>query len=417
MSFDEMQSMSDKELQQKAKRTALRAQEGWEDIVPAAGKWVAKNVNSVTPGARLVRFKRTGTISDVYLEFMTRSVLRACRKIAGKHRLQFEGSEISLKDVYKTFAMDIYIRAIREVLPSGTDRTQLRTVVKKAKKHLHNALGVNRYLFVRSKFLIDCETARTKLSRTFRRHIGFGQDVNMDEKQKKFRGATPCIKKAPNKPGDNKIGHWTTQCSAILNATSEPYVVGLYPFSGNDKDGFSFETRLKIWKWLVDLMRSTKPQNLPVVVCDSFYLDNASREMLQKEKILYHCSVKMNWFQSIGKHLDAKVNEMGAWAAMYNRDTDEVACRTWCADANVGKKLLLSTLLRKTNGEQPKDQPPGWIHYLDCFNACDAYNVKIGTIWWPYRIMHWSKHFDEMFHVHVILNTVAVWRECARQLI
>ena len=85
--------------------------------------------------------------------------------------------------------------------------------------------------------------------------------------------------------------------------------------------------------------------------------------------------------------------------------------RTWSADKNIGKKLLLSTLLRKAEGTQANDAPPGWLHYLDCFNACDSYNVRIGAIWWPYRIGHWKKHFDEMFHVHVLLNTVAAWRE------
>merc|ERR1711879_502102 len=97
---------------------------------------------------------------------------------------------------------------------------------------------------------------------------------------------------------------------------------------------------------------------------------------------------------------------------MYNKDTGEVACRTWSSDRNIGKKLLLSTLLQqKATGEQEADNPPGWLHYMDCFSSCDSYNARINAIWWPYRIGHWKKHFDEMFHVHVLLNTVAVWRE------
>jgi hypothetical protein len=412
MSLSEIECVEMSEEKKRKKRAQKRADEGWEDIVPSAGRWVAKQVEVSTPGARLVRFKRKGTICDVFLELLTPAVLKACRKVVGSQRLLYQGRPITLREVYKSFAMDIYLRAIRELAEPGTDVNQLQAVVVRARKHFVGALGFNKWRFVRSNFLIDPETARTKLSRTFRRHVGFGETVTLDEKQKKFRGATPCIKKAPNKPGDNKIGHWTTQAACPLQTTSEPYVFGLYSFSGKDPaDKASFENREKIWRWLVDLMKCTAHSTLPAVFADSFYLDNGAREMLQREGVLYHCSVKKNWYKSIYKHLDARVGEMGKWAGMANSKTGEVATYTWAADKGIGKKLLLSTLLKRVNGEQPDDSPPGWLLYKDSFSTCDEYNIKVGRIWWPYRIGHWTKHLDEMYHVHVLLNTLAVWKE------
>ena len=82
--MDEINAEAAKTAKKAAARAKKRADAGWEDIVPAAARWVAKDVRASSKGARLVRFSRRASISDVYLELLTPSILRACRKVAQK---------------------------------------------------------------------------------------------------------------------------------------------------------------------------------------------------------------------------------------------------------------------------------------------------------------------------------------------
>lgn len=191
-----------------------------------------------------------------------------------------------------------------------------------------------------------------------------------------------------------------------------PFVIGLYPLAGKLESGAALETRSEIWDWLIKLLKYyEKPAVLPVICTDSYYLDNTSRQMLLEQEILFHCSIKKNWFLSITKHLESQVKDMGKWAAMENENTGEVAVFTWSGDKDVGKKYLLTNLLEKKKGKQQTNNPPGWDAYKVMFNGCDKYNTQISPFLWPYRLSHWTVHFDDIFQVHVALNTVALWRE------
>ena len=102
---------------------------------------------------------------------------------------------------------------------------------------------------------------------------------------------------------------------------------------------------------------------------------------------------------------------MGKWAAMENTKSGELAVFTWSGDAAIGKKFLLTNLLEKKPGKQATNNPPGWDAYKVMFNTCDNYNIQVSKFIWPYRLSHWTAHFDEIFQLHVALNTVAIWRE------
>jgi hypothetical protein len=241
--------------------------------------------------------------------------------------------------------------------------------------------------------------------------VYLGDSVCLDEKQKKWRGRSQYIKKVLAKKND-PVGHWTTQLCANLSSTNEPLIIGLYPFAGELESNKALETRSEIWTWLLELLKLGKREKeLPVVCADSFYLDNTARNLLLDNNVLYHCSVKKNWFSNISLHLESIVKDMGSWAAMENTLTGEVATFTWSGEQDIGKKFLISTLLKKQPGKQQKHNPPGWDAYKYMFNGCDKYNTQISKFMWPYRLTHWTAHFDDIFQVHVALNTVAIWRE------
>ena len=102
---------------------------------------------------------------------------------------------------------------------------------------------------------------------------------------------------------------------------------------------------------------------------------------------------------------------MGKWAAMENEVTGELAVFAWSGDRDIGKKWLLINLLEKKTGQQPANNPPGWDAYRHMFNGCDKYNIQDSKFMWPYRLSHWTAHFDGIFQAHIALNTIALWRE------
>ena len=67
--------------------------------------------------------------------------------------------------------------------------------------------------------------------------------------------------------------------------------------------------------------------------------------------------------------------------------------------------------MEKAPGKQPINNPPGWDAYKLMFNGCDKFNIQVSKFVWPYRLSHWTAHFDDIFQVYVALNTVAIWRE------
>jgi hypothetical protein len=397
----------------KKARVEQREKHGWVDTDPNSYKWVAKTIDKPTAGARLAKIKRTATITDVFFVLFPPSVLVEVRKEVGKEQLYYGGKKVPIVDIYKMYAVNLYLRAAAPHLDKGTHHNVFNEVYKVAINHFDNTgcLGVRKMLSLRSKFKISPTVARDKLSKAFRKATYLGQFVCMDEKQKKWRGRSPCIKKVLAKKND-PIGHWTTQVCVNLSSTSVPFIIGLYPLAGKLKNGAPLETRSEIWTWLVQLLEhQEKPKAMPVICADSYYLDNSARNMLIDKNVLYHCSVKKNWFLPVTKHLEAQVKEMGKWSAMENKNTGELAVLTWSSEKDIGKKFLLSNLLEKKTGKQQADNPPGWDAYKLMFNGCDKYNIQISKFMWPYRLSHWTAHFDDIFQVHIALNTVAIWRE------
>ena len=67
--------------------------------------------------------------------------------------------------------------------------------------------------------------------------------------------------------------------------------------------------------------------------------------------------------------------------------------------------------MKKQPGKQKSNNPLGWDAYKYMFDDWDRYNQQIDNFVWPYRMTHWTDHVDDIYQVHVALNTVAIWRE------
>ena len=380
---------------------------------PEDGKWHFQAPRTPTKGAMLRDVPRHHSLSEVFLLLLTPAVLVACRE-----ELSSDTTGLSLAHVYKAMAVDILIRAERDMQPHLRLRGHRRSTPHRQKhpleqvfKHLKErhkleGLGFKKWQRVRNGVYITLDVARTKLSQSFRSHVAPGEFVTMDEKLKKWRGQSPSITKVPPKP--EPIGHWTTQVCARLNSTGAPYCIGLYPYAGPLVNGTPVRTKTLIWTWALDLIAA---QPHPVICTDSHYLDNSVRTMLAAKEVPFHCSIKQGWFRYVADPLKRKVTAIDEWAAMQHAKTGQIAVYHWSREKDVGKKLLLTSCLKKVPGVQESDNPPGWDEYKFMFNTCDAMNADIGKWWWPYRFVHWSEHFGEMFMLSTVLNALAIWLE------
>lgn len=400
--------MEEQERRTKIQRKRRREEEGWEDINPDDGRWHVKKLFAVSPGARVVGLSRHSRISDVFLSLLSPAVLHAARSEIGAEKLVYNNVRVPLKLLYEMYAISLLLRAERWKLENRGAKNAMQMIYHHIREVFPDAMGFNKFKWLRNNFYITPEVARGKLSKRFRAHLAFGEFVAMDEKQKKWRGGSEHIKKVLSKKND-PVGHWNTQACAVLNVSSEPFIFGIYPFSGRKSQESSVETRETIWTWLLNLVGKVK--KYPVICTDSFYLDNTSRSLLLEKQVPYHCSIKSSWYAPLHKHLSSQVTEMNQWAAMYNKHSKEICVYSWNSEKGVGKKLLLSTLMEKRPGKQPTESPPGWELYKYMFNGCDHFNKDVSAFFWPYRLARWEMHFDEIFQLHVILNTIAIWRE------
>jgi hypothetical protein len=242
------------------------------------------------------------------------------------------------------------------------------------------------------------------LSANFLRCWSYGEAVVLDEKLKKRRGRSPCIRKVPEKKA--KVGHWTTQICSIASQTQLPYCTSIWPFLGKGQG--SNPKCSDIIKWAVKPIETL--QNPPVLVCDPYYLDTEGRAYLQERDIPYHCSVNVSRFDYIFETTKVRVKGIGQWDALYSSSTNEFAASVW--DVDVGKRYLLSTALEVSGNYKKKPKsPPGWYAYKHLFDACDKMNVELTKIFWPYKQKFWQNDFDDMFLSTSLFNAYVLFRE------
>ena len=86
--------------------------EGWQHVQPEDGKWHFQAPRTPTKGAMLRDVPRHHSLSEVFLLLLTPAVLVACRE-----ELSSDTTGLSLAHVYKAMAVDILIRAERDMQP------------------------------------------------------------------------------------------------------------------------------------------------------------------------------------------------------------------------------------------------------------------------------------------------------------
>ena len=97
-------------------------------------------------------------------------------------------------------AINTFLRAIGEAGVNDIGRSpndsKLQNVYRDVvKAKFPDAIGFSKWKYIRSKFYIPTKVARKELTSNFANIVVPGQFITLDEKQVKWRGASPCIKK------------------------------------------------------------------------------------------------------------------------------------------------------------------------------------------------------------------------------
>ena len=229
LSLREVVHMEQQEERDKNLCKCRRNEAGWEDIDPNEAKWLPIDLRAVTPGARLRKVSRKSRISDVYLSLLPPAVLNKSRNELGSHKIVYNHVPINLETIYEMYAISLRLRAELWKPQTYAGKNIIRTVYKHVREVFPDAMGYNKFTWLRNNYFVTTEVARWQLSKIMRKHIAFGEFVAMDEKQKGWRGGSAHIKKIPSK-NNNPIGHWNTQACVRLDS-GEPFVFGIYPFS------------------------------------------------------------------------------------------------------------------------------------------------------------------------------------------
>jgi len=302
------------------------------------------------------------------------------------------------------FAQRIYLTG------NGTNTLEDNFPMKRWHERAMNQKFFNMFI---AHFFIE-DSALTLLNQAYRAHISLGRVLVIDEKLKRFTGASPNKRFVPNKKP--KMGHWITEMTVVCDKTKLPYMVHQIPFR-NDSD--EKVTMLGIFRSCLEIVAEDKQRASslndighppPIIVSDAYYLDGASADALTAAGVPYLCSVNPTRMASTWKQCDKALEGRELdWVIMKNASGHEIAM----VEASVGKKKknhVLTTAFNYRPGDSELNNlvSDAYGYY---FNACDRYNHFLARRYWPYRRPGWENSYDDFYFSALLMNVYTLWHE------
>lgn len=236
--------------------------------------------------------------------------------------------------------------------------------------------------------------------------LSFGEIVALDEKLRRFRGASPCMKKMLSKP--DRIGQMVTMLATYLENGSIPFVCGFFPYMASKVLGWT-ASAAEIARWACDLVDlGSRNGHRPVLVADCLYHSEASRAVYSERSQPYVMAMKVGSWSGMEELLSSAVQTTGDTAYAYQVRTDIVCCHHYSLNRDLGKKYVVSTAHQRTRAAE--------IHcvnlllyaeYAATFAAVDQVNRALHDCWWPFRSQHWERHFESVFLSMALMNIYA----------
>jgi hypothetical protein len=289
----------------------------------------------------------------------------------------------TIVDFYKILAISIRIQGLNKIPRENRKNNRpIRESIIEAVSHFQglygsrNVLGINiiERLVSLPLFMNDYYN---EISINFQSLVlNLGESIAGDEKLLYFTGNSQDIRLVPAKP--SRIGLWFYElCSTLRNGGQ--YML----FSKLHRGGEYTSVSSVVENWIQVIKRLGNEQTL--LTMDSYYLDNTSKELLERSGVKYVAAFTSNKFQEITKEMITKVNIPGEWYGIYNPTNLNSIVYHWCSDDRVGKKWVMSNACVKNRSRLIGTNIPLFDLYKVTFNVCDKFNRSLHDTFWPHR--------------------------------
>lgn len=289
----------------------------------------------------------------------------------------------SLKDIYLLLAISIRIQGLQnKPLRNSINTRPLRAAIKEARSHFQGLLGCDIFpgINVLERLMaipLLREEYYDDICKNFQKFVlRVGERVCGDEKLFHFTGKSRDLRLVPRKPA--RIGFWYYELCVPL-----PYggVYLLHTRLAKGEEGLPISEVIQWWCHVVKQF----PNDSPLLTMDSYYLDNASKAILEKEKVNYVAAFSANKFALVRECMEGKVHNPGEWCGMHDPKTRVSIVYHWSPDVEIGKKWVMSNACELTHGTFMDDQVQLYQLYKETFAECDHFNLSLRDRMWPHR--------------------------------
>jgi len=369
-------------------------------------------------GATLQNVRKDASAVFLFNNFFDSTVLEKIKQAATPMGSRGPSS-YGAASILEYFAIRIHVQVNALAQRRGDGVNQVRNAVEAARAHFQQLLatapdGVDkakpmpykRFSKLHAHARITPDIARDELSPRFAHFIAPGQWVTLDEKMKKFLGASPCFRYVIGKTEPK--GMWTSEVCVLMDESSHPYCVGLYPFMSGKFSSVEMNPG-EVCKFAISTLKPFPPKQRPIIVSDSYYMCADGRSVLLNAKISFHVSVRADRIpHDLVEYLQRYVRCPGQWCAVFNRLTHETIVHFWDPNPDIGKKFLHSNILQPIKTRPPQGIIPGREIYNKTFSACDDFNEVLKDKTWPFRPANYLMCLDDVYFTVALINIVEI---------
>ena len=207
-----------------------------------------------------------------------------------------------------------------------------------------------------------------------------GQVRALDEKMKRWRGKSPCIRTVQSKA--EPIGHWTCQLCARCHASGLPICIEVYPLKQKVCNSVN---------WAANLHNEFSPSLYFSGRFILFWLCISSRSPFDESMIL----VFKNLRNSFGRACEA------TWPVVWEilSAAREIIVRhkaetPWVCQDGYVERLQSGQTCKATS-----NRPPAWQENKFSFSVCDEYNFTMKGSTYPLRRGKWECNLMICFYI------------------
>jgi len=238
--------------------------------------------------------------------------------------------------------------------------------------------------------------ANFHITRHFYRELGrnflsvlaeLGAYIACDEKLLHATGDSIYIMKVPSKP--DVVGFWYTE-EAVRLLRGLGFVIGIGINDSNSFDGDHVFVHDIVADWVAAAGSREGYVRDPeiVIVFDSYYMYNGTRQVLLDNNQKYIAATKKNVFGELTSEVEGHVHYPGEWYGLYNFDSSELFLNVWDPNPAIGKKITMINAFRIVDGPPPerlKKSIPPYDCYKATFSLVDRINYDLGKHKFPHK--------------------------------